>query len=206
MKPLPYLMPAGKFNGIMIVGGVVSKAEVSNDRLFANSEGDYLEALLKAQGVNPSECIRARVFTTLPKEKDVANFFSKIQQVDPTVHYEEKIVTPFKGMYLKPKYFKRITKIRKTIKKHKPRAIIALGDIAAWATANVYNKSFEDTVEVSPFSFASMTTQHFYKVFIGYALKDWTDIKNPQYKHNATIIKEAVNLSKKKVTVEILTE
>lgn len=85
--------------------------------------------------------------------------------------YSLKIAPPFNGLYLRNDYHKSFNAFKYRIKEANPFNILALGEIAAWATTNVQEGSIKTRMENSPYMFASLEDKSFFRVFVGPSLQ-----------------------------------
>lgn len=107
------------------------------------------------------------VFDFKAKDGDsLATFFTKNQSP-----YSLKVAPHFNGLYLKEQFHKPFKDFQYKIKSINPHNILALGEIAAWATTNVSEGSIKTRMGGNPYSFASVVDKTFYRVFVGPSLQ-----------------------------------
>ncbi len=100
---------------------------------FVGQSGEELTRMLHDAGILRSECFITNVFKLQPPGNDLSFFLDSRKG-----KALEKGLTPFRDRYIKPGLQEHISLLEREIRSVNPDVILALGNIALWATTGKY--------------------------------------------------------------------
>ncbi len=130
-----------KWNGIMFAGEAPGREEEKQGLPFVGPSGQVLDEWLKGARIKRDYSIITNVFHLRPEGNKIEEFF-----VSPNIAIAQKIdfdieIPAFSGLRVYPPYDRELQRLRKEVKKYKPRVIITLGRVALWATTGNENNA-----------------------------------------------------------------
>lgn len=135
--PVPPLFPKQKSNGILIVGKAPGTAEAAHGEPFTGPSGRLLDKILDRCNIVRNETTFTNAFRMQPAwttnaegkktNNDVSLFFT------PDISQGNARLPPFNNMFVKTGPDTHIRDLWKLARQMRPRLIIGLGKIAAWA-------------------------------------------------------------------------
>lgn len=116
---------------IVVVGEFLSSKENESKSPFSDGLGKFAKALLSQSGINPRECYFTNVFMESPPGRSSSHSFcgTKAEGV-------RNLKPIAKGKYLLEQYHHHLIRLWSRINKLQPNLIIAMGDVALWATTS----------------------------------------------------------------------
>jgi len=135
---IDYDFPAGKPNGLVLVGEAPGAEEVRLGHPFVGRSGQLLDKILVKAGIERKECLVANVFRHQPPKNKVDHFFiSRRAAKEKNIAIAEEY-GQFGSAWCRADFAQDIDNLRDTLaafrKKHDGKiAIVALGRTPLWA-------------------------------------------------------------------------
>jgi Uracil-DNA glycosylase len=112
---------------IALVGEAPGETEALEGKPFIGSSGRLLDGMLRAAGIDRSQCLVTNVFTQRPPGNQVGYFFGKTGDV-------RKDLPPFqKHGFLQGRWSSELERLADELKRFEPNVVVALGATPLWA-------------------------------------------------------------------------
>jgi len=153
---------------LILVYDHLTGSDFKKERPLTGRAGKLFKQVCEDLDVSPNyPAFKIPVFDSKAINSNPVNTFFTAKQSP----YSLKIAPPFNGLYLREEYFKSYGTFKYRLNESNAYNILALGEIAAWATTNVQSGSIKTRMEQNPYMFASITEERFYRVFVGPSLQ-----------------------------------
>jgi len=120
--------------GVVIVGEAPGAEEVRQGKPFVGRSGKLLDENLHAAGIERNQCLVANVFRYQPPGNKVGHFFASRRKAAATGLKLAEKWGPFgTSDYCLAEYAGELDHLAATLRKLKPRVVIALGRTPLWA-------------------------------------------------------------------------
>jgi len=122
-----------KWNGIALVGEAPGAEEVRLKHPFVGRSGQLLDKILERAKIDRRQCLVANVFRQQPPGNKVDHFFiSRRASKESNLPIDESL-GQFGSLWCRLNFASEIAHLSATLKKVKPKIIVALGRTPLWA-------------------------------------------------------------------------
>jgi len=112
---------------IWIVGEAPGAEEELQGRPFVGASGRELTNMLNQAGIARTSCRVLNVFKTRPPDNDISHFVAKRKRAP----WPDAV--QFQGRWVRADQFPDVEDLLTEVRTHRPKVVLALGDIALWA-------------------------------------------------------------------------
>ena len=131
--PISYQLPEEPFAGIALVGEAPGADEVKQNQPFVGRSGQLLNKVIEAAGLKREHLLIANVFRYQPPGNKVDHFFLSQRAAKAAGIELDLSRGKFGSTYVQAQFSPEIDYLVATLKKYKPKAIVAVGRTPLWA-------------------------------------------------------------------------